>query len=252
MSNQEMTPSNEALLWQMRAVGEVITAVAKGDFTHKVHLHELAEESWDSEHLEVAKTLNEFVMLLNHFAHEATRVALEVGTEGRFGPQMEVEGAEGTWKDLTANINIMAANLTNQMRDLAAVTTAIANGDLSRKVTVGAQGETGELKDTINVMTGQLAVFVGEAGRLAQEIGTEGILGGQMEVKGTSGVWKEMVSNLNLMSSNLTTQIRDLNHAAQSAVKGDILFRANQEMHGEMVQLRDALNTLIERAALGS
>ncbi|MBW3637780.1 MAG: HAMP domain-containing protein, partial [Armatimonadetes bacterium] len=204
MNNHESTPSRSEMSWQMRAIGEVVTAVAQGDFTRKVSLQAPAGATWDSESLEIAKTLNGLVDHLDRFAGEATRISHDIGAQGLFGAQMEVEGEAGAWKDLSAGINLMARNLTDQVRDLALVITSIAMGDLSRKVTVDARGEFAELGATINVMADQLDSFASQVTRLTRELGTEGRLGGQIEVKGASGVWQEMTENLNTMSANVT------------------------------------------------
>src|SRR5205807_693490 len=185
------------LTGQVRNIADVTTAVAKGDLSRKITV------SAQGEVLELKSTINTMVDQLNAFASEVTRVAKEVGTEGKLGGQARVEGVAGTWRDLTENVNGMAANLTVQLRDVSAVATAIANGDLTRKITVEAKGEVLALKDTINTMVDQLSAFASEVTRVAREVGTEGILGGQASVQGVSGTWKDLTDNVNFMAANL-------------------------------------------------
>src|SRR4029078_6973179 len=189
---------------QVRNIAEVTTAVANGDLSKKITVNV------EGEILELKKTINTMVDQLNSFASEVTRVALEVGTEGKLGGQADVKGVGGTWKDLTESVNGMAANLTCQVRNIAYVTTAVATGDLTRKITVDAKGEIQELKNTINVMVDQLNSFAAEVSRVAKEVGTEGRLGGQAVVKGVSGTWKDLTDNVNFMASNLTNQVRNI------------------------------------------
>src|SRR5207253_2528832 len=186
---------------QVRNIAEVTTAVAKGDLSRKITVDVRGEI------LELKNTINTMVDQLNGFASEVTRVAREVGTEGRLGGQADVRGVGGTWKDLTDSVNSMARNLTEQVRNIAEVTTAVANGDLSRKITVAAHGEILELKNTINTMVDQLSAFAAEVTRVAREVGTEGRLGGQADVRGVAGVWKELTESYNSMASNLTNQV---------------------------------------------
>lgn len=250
MSEVENNQSNDELLWQSRAIGEVITAIANGDFMRKVPLEAPEGMAWNSEQLEVAKTLNGFVDQLNQFAHEATRISRETGVEGRFGGQMEVENQAGTWKDLTVNINLMVFSLTDQVRDLASVATSIARGDLSRKVTVGAQGEMGELKDTSNVMVDQFNAVAVEMQRVARELGTDSILGGQCEVKGISGVWKELIDNFNIMAQNLTLQIRATHKIVTAIAKGNFNLKLIIESPGEVGTLAKTLNDMSDRLSI--
>src|SRR2546421_595659 len=187
---------------QVRNIAEVTTAVARGDLSRKITV------SVQGEILELKNTINTMVDQLGSFASEVTRVAKEVGTEGKLGGQAEVRGVSGTWKDLTDNVNFMAGNLTNQVRNIALETTAVANGDLSKKITVDVKGEILELKNTINTMVDQLNSFAAEVTRVAREVGTEGRLGGQAEVRGVAGTWKDLTDNVNFMARNLTTQVR--------------------------------------------
>ena len=190
-------------------VGRVITAVAQGDLSQKMAL-EIKGRSVKGEFLRIGTIVNTMVDQLGSFASEVTRVAKEVGTEGKLGGQAEVKGVAGTWKGLTDNVNAMAGSLTAQVRDIARVTTAVANGDLSQKITVDVKGEILQLKDTVNKMVDNLNTFAGEVTRVAKEVGTEGKLGGQAEVKGVAGTWKDLTDNVNAMASNLTVQVRDI------------------------------------------
>src|SRR3989442_878955 len=190
------------LTTQVRNIAEVTTAVQKGDLSKKITVEVRGEI------LELKDTVNVMVDQLNAFASEVTRVAREVGTEGRLGGQAHIPGASGTWRDLTDNVNSMAGNLTAQVRNIAEVTSAVAQGDLSKKITVDVQGEIRELKDTINVMVDQLNGFASEVTRVAREVGTEGNLGGQAQVKGVAGTWKDLTDSVNLMAGNLTDQVR--------------------------------------------
>src|SRR5437762_993757 len=187
----------------------VIGAVAKGDLSQTMAL-EIEGRPLEGEFLRTAKTVNTMVNQLSSFASEVTRVAREVGTEGKLGGQAEVKGVAGTWKDLTDNVNFMAGNLTSQVRNIAAVTTAVANGDLSKKITVDVRGEILELKDTINTMVDQLSSFASEVTRVAREVGTEGKLGGQADVRGVAGTWKDLTDSVNSMAGNLTGQVRNI------------------------------------------
>src|SRR5258708_8685126 len=189
-------------------VSRVIQAVAEGDLSQKVEL-EIQGKQVQGEFFRIGSTVNRMVDQLNAFASEVTRVAREVGTEGKLGGQAEVQGVSGTWKDLTDSVNAMASNLTGQVRNIAVVTTAVANGDLSQKITVEAQGEVRELKNTINTMVDQLNSFASEVIRVAREVGTQGILGGQASVPGVAGTWKDLTENVNFMASNLTNQLRN-------------------------------------------
>ena len=184
---------------------------------------------------------------LNRFAGEVTRVAREVGTEGRLGGQANVPGVAGTWKDLTDSVNSMAGNLTAQVRNIAEVTTAVARGDLSRKITVDVKGEILELKNTINTMVDQLNAFAGEVTRVAREVGTEGKLGGQAQVPGVAGTWKDLTDNVNFMASNLTGQVRNIAEVATAVARGDLSRKITVDVKGEILELKDTLNTMVDQ-----
>src|SRR3979490_1872850 len=214
------------LTGQVRNIAEVTTAVAKGDLSKKITVDVRGEV------LELKLTINTMVDQLNAFAAEVTRVAREVGTEGKLGGQAQVPGVAGTWKDLTDNVNLMAANLTDQVRNIAEVTTAVANGDLSKKVTVDVKGEIAELKNTINTMVDQRAAFADEVTRVAREVGTEGRLGGQAEVEGVSGTWRDLTENVNHMANNLTSQVRNIAQVATAVATGDLSQKITVEARG--------------------
>jgi HAMP domain-containing protein len=201
-------------------VARVIESVARGDLSQKMVL-ELDGKSVQGEFLRIGTTVNTMVDQLSAFASEVTRVAREVGTEGRLGGQANVPGVGGTWKDLTDNVNAMAGNLTAQVRNIADVTTAVAKGDLSQKITVDVRGEVAELKDTINTMVDQLGAFASEVTRVAREVGTEGVLGGQANVPGVAGTWKDLTDNVNAMASNLTSQVRNIADVTTAVARGD-------------------------------
>ncbi|MDF2440774.1 MAG: hypothetical protein JWN98_1758, partial [Abditibacteriota bacterium] len=249
MSDQS-SQSNDELLWQSRAIGEVVTAMANGDLKRKVPLEAPAGMSWNSEQLEVAKTLNRMVEQLNQFADEATRVSREMGTEGVFGGQMWLPDATGTWKGVIDNINLMGRNLTGQVRNMALVTTAVANGDLSKKMTVDAEGEMDELKLTINVMVDQLDSFSSQVLLMAREMGTESLLGGQIKLKGASGVWQEMTDNLNIMVQNLTVQIRAISKIVTAVANGEFNLQLVIESHGEVGPLVKTLNDMSDMLSI--
>ncbi|MGA8016726.1 MAG: response regulator, partial [Candidatus Dormiibacterota bacterium] len=224
---------------QVRNIAQVTTAVARGDLSQKITVDVKGEI------LELKDTINTMVDQLRSFADEVTRVAREVGTEGKLGGQAEVEGVSGTWKKLTDNVNFMAGNLTSQVRAIAAVTTAVANGDLSKKITVDAQGEILELKDTINTMVEQLRSFADEVTRVAREVGTEGKLGGQAEVEGVSGTWKKLTDNVNQLASNLTTQVRAIAEVSTAVTRGDLTRQISVGAQGEVAELKDNINQMI-------
>jgi len=228
---------------QVRNIAEVTTAVALGDLSRKITVDVRGEI------LELKNTINTMVDQLNSFASEVTRVAHEVGTEGRLGGQAQVKGVSGTWKDLTDNVNMMASNLTNQVRNIAQVTTAVANGDLSKKITVDVKGEILELKDTINTMVDQLNSFASEVTRVAREVGTEGKLGGQAQVKGVAGTWKDLTDNVNMMASNLTSQVRGIARVVTAIAKGNLKQKLAVEARGEIAELGDTINDMIETLA---
>ncbi|MBR0693353.1 HAMP domain-containing protein [Bradyrhizobium lablabi] len=226
---------------QVRNIAEVATAIAGGDLSRKITVDVRGEI------LQLKETLNTMVDQLNRFAGEVTRVAREVGTEGRLGGQANVPGVAGTWKDLTDSVNSMAGNLTAQVRNIAEVTTAVARGDLSRKITVDVKGEILELKNTINTMVDQLNAFAGEVTRVAREVGTEGKLGGQAEVPGVAGTWKDLTDNVNFMASNLTAQVRNIAEVATAIAGGDLSKKITVDVRGEILLLKDTLNTMVEQ-----
>src|SRR5881628_1894127 len=228
---------------QVRNIAEVTTSVALGDLSKKITVDVRGEI------LELKNTINIMVDQLNSFASEVTRVAREVGTEGRLGGQADVRGVAGTWKDLTDSVNFMASNLTNQVRNIAAVTTAVANGDLSKKITVEVRGEILELKNTVNTMVDQLNSFASEVTRVAREVGTEGKLGGQAEVKGVAGTWKDLTDNVNLMASNLTNQVRSISKVVTSVANGNLKRKLVLEAKGEIEQLAETINEMIDTLA---
>ncbi|HVF52866.1 MAG TPA: response regulator, partial [Actinomycetota bacterium] len=231
------------LTGQVRNIAQVTTAVAKGDLSQKITVDVKGEI------LELKKTINTMVDQLSSFAAEVTRVATEVGTEGKLGGQAQVRGVSGTWRDLTDSVNFMASNLTNQVRNIAQVTTAVANGDLGKKITVDAKGEILELKETINIMVDQLSSFAAEVTRVAREVGTEGILGGQAEVEGVSGTWKGLTENVNQLAENLTTQVRAIADVASAVTQGDLTRSITVEAQGEVAELKDKINQMITNLA---
>jgi len=226
---------------QVRNIADVTTAVAKGDLSRKITVEVKGEI------LQLKQTINTMVDQLNAFASEVTRVAREVGTDGKLGGQAQVKGVAGAWKDLTDNVNSMASNLTNQVRNIADVTTAVAQGDLSRKITVQAKGEILKLKDTINTMVDQLKAFASEVTRVAREVGTAGKLGGQAEVKGVAGVWKDLTDNVNSMASNLTNQVRNIADVTTAVAQGDMSKKITVEAKGEILQLKQTINTMVDQ-----
>ena len=232
-----VAPTNE--------VARVITAVARGDLSQKMVL-EIEGRPVRGEFRRIGTTVNEMVDQLNSFAAEVTRVAKEVGNEGKLGGQADVKGVSGTWKDLTDNVNVLAANLTTQVRNIANVTTAVANGDLSQKITVDAKGEILELKSTINVMVDQLRSFAAEVTRVAKEVGTEGKLGGQAEVRGVSGTWKDLTDNVNVLAANLTTQVRNIAKVTTAVARGDLSQKITVNAKGEILELKNTINTMVD------
>ncbi|MDH6127353.1 HAMP domain-containing protein [Kitasatospora sp. GP82] len=225
---------------QVRNIAQVTTAVAKGDLTQKI------EVDAQGEILELKNTVNTMVDQLSAFAGEVTRVAREVGTEGRLGGQAEVEGVSGTWRDLTDSVNFMAGNLTAEVRSIAQVATAVAEGDLTQKIEVDARGEILTLKSTINTMVDQLSAFAGEVTRVAREVGTEGNLGGQATVRGVSGTWKDLTDNVNVMASNLTSQVRSISQVVTAVARGDLSQKITVETKGEVAALAGAINTMVD------
>ncbi|MFF2329008.1 MULTISPECIES: HAMP domain-containing protein [unclassified Streptomyces] len=224
---------------QVRNIAQVATAVARGDLSQKIDVDARGEI------LELKNTLNTMVDQLSNFAEQVTRVAREVGTEGMLGGQAEVQGVSGTWKDLTQSVNGMANNLTLQVRNIAEVTTAVANGDLSKKITVDAKGEILELVTTVNTMVDQLLNFADEVTRVAREVGTEGILGGQARVRGATGIWKDLSDNVNLMANNLTSQVRNISRVSSAVANGDLTKKVTVEARGEVAELADTVNTMV-------
>ena len=231
------------LTGQVRNIAEVTTAVANGDLSKKITV------DVQGEILELKNTINTMVDQLRSFASEVTRVAREVGTEGKLGGQADVPGVAGTWKDLTDSVNFMAGNLTGQVRNIADVTKAVANGDLSKKITVDVKGEILELKNTINTMVDQLSSFASEVTRVAREVGTEGKLGGQAEVKGVSGTWKDLTDNVNFMAGNLTSQVRGIAKVVTAVANGDLKQKLTVEAKGEIAALADTINSMIDTLA---
>jgi HAMP domain-containing protein/CheY-like chemotaxis protein len=229
------------LTGQVRNIADVTTAVARGDLSKKITVDVKGEI------LELKDTINVMVDQLSSFASEVTRVAREVGTEGRLGGQANVPGVAGTWKDLTDSVNSMAGNLTGQVRNIADVTTAVANGDLSKKITVDVKGEILELKDTINVMVDQLRSFASEVTRVAREVGTEGRLGGQANVPGASGTWKDLTDNVNFMASNLTGQVRNIAAVTTAVARGDLSKKITVDVKGEILELKDTINVMVDQ-----
>ena len=228
------------LTGQVRDIAEVATAVARGDLTQKITVDAKGEM------LELKSTLNTMVDQLSGFADEVTRVAREVGTQGNLGGQAVVRGVSGTWKDLTNNVNSMANNLTSQVRNIAQVTTAVAQGDLSRKIDVDARGEILELKTTINTMVDQLSAFAAEVTRVAREVGSEGRLGGQAEVEGVSGTWKRLTENVNELAGNLTRQVRAIAEVTSAVAAGDLTGSISVEAQGEVAELKDNINAMVQ------
>jgi HAMP domain-containing protein/CheY-like chemotaxis protein/GAF domain-containing protein len=226
---------------QVRNIADVTTAVAKGDLSRKITVEVKGEV------LRLKNTINTMVDQLSSFADEVTRVAKEVGTEGRLGGQAEVKGVSGTWRELTNNVNQLADNLTNQVRNIADVTTAVAKGDLSRKITVDARGEILELKNTINTMVDQLSSFADEVTRVAKEVGNEGMLGGQAQVTGVSGTWKDLTDNVNTLAGNLTSQVRNIADVTTAVALGDLSKKITVDVKGEVLELKNTINTMVDQ-----
>jgi CheY-like chemotaxis protein/signal transduction histidine kinase/HAMP domain-containing protein len=229
------------LTGQVRNIADVTTAVARGDLSKKITADAKGEI------LELKDTINVMVDQLSSFASEVTRVAREVGTEGKLGGQANVPGVAGTWKDLTDSVNSMAGNLTSQVRNIADVTTAVANGDLSKKITVDVRGEILQLKDTINTMVDQLRSFASEVTRVAREVGTEGRLGGQANVPGASGTWKDLTDNVNFMASNLTGQVRNIAAVTTAVARGDLSKKITVDVKGEILELKNTINVMVDQ-----
>src|SRR5262249_47724251 len=229
------------LTGQVRNIAEVATAVARGDLSRKITVDVKGEI------LELKDTINTMVDQLNAFAAEVTRVAREVGTEGKLGGQAQVPDVRGTWKDLTDNVNLMASNLTGQVRNIAEVATAIASGDLSRKITVDVRGEILQLKETLNTMVEQLRSFAGEVTRVAREVGSEGQLGGQANVPGVAGTWKDLTDSVNSMAVNLTAQVRNIAEVTTAVARGDLSRKITVDVKGEILELKNTINTMVDQ-----
>src|SRR5207247_563460 len=226
---------------QVRDIALITTAVARGDLTRKVTVDAQGEM------LQLKQTVNTMVDQLSAFADEVTRVAREVGTEGRLGGQAQVRGVSGVWKDLTDSVNGMASNLTVQVRGIAQVATAVAKGDLSQKITVDAQGEILQLKDTINTMVDQLSAFADEVTRMASEVGTEGRLRALDHVLPISGTWKDLTDTVNVMANNLTNQVRNIAQVTTAVANGDLSKKITVDAQGEILQLKDTINTMVDQ-----
>src|SRR5690242_11568521 len=227
------------LTGQVRNIADIATAIARGDLSRKITVDVKGEI------LQLKNTINTMVDQLNAFAAEVTRVAREVGTDGKLGGQAGVPGVAGTWKDLTDSVNVMAANLTDQVRGIVRVVTAVATGDLRQKLTVEAKGEIAALAETINSMTDTLATFAEQVTNVAREVGVEGRLGGQANVPGAAGTWKDLTGNVNLLAANLTTQVRAIAEVATAVTKGDLSRSIQVDTRGEVSDLKDNINTMI-------
>ncbi|HEV7577897.1 MAG TPA: HAMP domain-containing protein, partial [Caldimonas sp.] len=227
-------------------VARVIGAVAQGDLSKSMAL-EVESRPLEGEFLRTAKTINKMVEQLGNFSAEVTRVAREVGTEGKLGGQAKVKGVAGTWKDLTDSVNSMAGNLTDQVRNIADVTTAVAKGDLSKKIDVDVKGEFLTLKNTINTMVDQLRSFASEVTRVAREVGTEGSVGGQARVEGVSGTWKDLTDSVNSMAGNLTSQVRNIADVTKAVAAGDLSKKITVDVKGEILELKNTVNTMVDQ-----
>ncbi|HKB94632.1 MAG TPA: HAMP domain-containing protein [Gaiellaceae bacterium] len=227
-------------------VARVIDAVAEGDLSQKMNL-KIDGRPVKGEFLRIGRTVNAMVDQLSSFADEVTRVAREVGTEGKLGGQARVKDVSGVWKDLTDNVNTLAANLTTQVRNIAEVTTAVANGNLSKKITVDVRGEVAELKETVNTMVDQLSSFADEVTRVAREVGEEGKLGGQAQVKGVSGVWRDLTESVNGLASNLTGQVRNIAQVTTAVANGDLSKKITVDVKGEVLELKETINTMVDQ-----
>ena len=236
----------DCLAHPVSETARVIGAVAKGDLSQSMAL-EIDGRQLEGEFLRTAKTVNTMVNQLGAFASEVNRVAREVGTEGKLGGQAKVKGVAGTWKDLTDNVNLMASNLTSQVRNIATVTTAVANGDLTKKITVDVRGEFLELKDTINTMVDQLRSFASEVTRVAREVGTDGKLGGQAIVPGVAGTWKDLTDSVNAMCGNLTAQVRNIAQVTTAVARGDLSRKITVDVSGEILELKETINTMVDQ-----
>src|SRR5690606_26880895 len=227
-------------------ISRVLVAVAEGDLTQHMAA-EIDGRPLRGEFLHIGRTVNTMVDQLSSFADEVTRVAREVGTEGKLGGQADVRGVSGTWRDLTDSVNTMASNLTSQVRSISQVTTAIAGGDLSQKITVTAKGEVAELAETINSLTDTLRVFAGQVITVAREVGTEGKLGGQAQVPGVAGTWKDLTDAMNTMAANLTSQVRSIGQVATAVAQGDLWQKITVDARGEILELKNTVNTMVDQ-----
>ncbi|KAH6853769.1 hypothetical protein B0I37DRAFT_15141 [Chaetomium sp. MPI-CAGE-AT-0009] len=236
--------ANEAFQKALREIGDIVTAVARGDLSKKVRMNSV---EMDPEITTFKRTINTMMDQLQVFSSEVSRVAREVGTEGILGGQAQIEGVDGTWKELTDNVNVMAQNLTDQVREIASVTTAVAHGDLTKKIERPAKGEILQLQQTINTMVDQLRTFASEVTRVARDVGTEGILGGQADVEGVQGMWNELTVNVNAMANNLTTQVRDIIKVTTAVAKGDLTQKVQAECRGEMFELKKTINSMVDQ-----
>src|SRR3954449_12781447 len=234
------------VMYPMHEVARVIGSVAKGELSQTMVL-EAEGRPLRGEALRLGTVVNTMVGQLNSFASEVSRVSKEVGTDGKLGGQAQVPGVAGVWKDLTENVNSMAANLTGQVRNIAEVTTAVAKGDLSKKITAEAKGEILELKSTINTLVDQLNAFASEVSRVAREVGTEGKLGGQAQVKGVGGVWKDLTDNVNMMAANLTAQVRNIAEVTTAVANGDLSKKITVAVEGEILELKNTINTMVDQ-----
>ncbi|WP_143467273.1 HAMP domain-containing protein, partial [Lentzea kentuckyensis] len=232
----------EDLMRPTSELSRVLAAVAEGDLTKR-----MSDQTLRGEFATLGSTVNGLVDQLSSFADEVTRVAREVGTDGRLGGQAQVPGVAGTWRDLTDNVNLMANNLTNQVRNIAQVATAVANGDLSQKITVDVSGEMLELKNTLNTMVDQLSSFADEVTRVAREVGTEGKLGGQAKVPGVAGTWNDLTDNVNFMADNLTTQVRNIAQVTTAVAQGDLTQKITVDARGEILELKSTINTMVDQ-----
>ncbi|KAI0482424.1 putative histidine kinase group protein [Xylariaceae sp. FL0804] len=236
--------ANEAFQKALREIGEIVTAVARGDLSKKVRMNTV---EMDPEITTFKRTINTMMDQLQVFASEVSRVAREVGTDGMLGGQAKIEGVDGTWKELTDNVNVMAQNLTDQVREIASVTTAVAHGDLTKKIERPAKGEILQLQQTINTMVEQLRTFASEVTRVARDVGTEGMLGGQADVMGVRGMWNELTVNVNAMANNLTTQVRDIAKVTTAVARGDLTQKVQAECKGEIFELKSTINSMVEQ-----
>src|SRR5689334_713122 len=236
----------EDLLWPTAEVTRTIAAVAKGDLSRTVRL-EVDGRPLQGEFLRSATLVNTMIEQMAVFTSEVTRVAREVGTEGKLGGQAQVKGVSGVWKELTESVNQMAGNLTAQVRNIADVTIAVANGDLSRKITVDVRGEILQLKEAINTMVDQLRSFASEVTRVAREVGTDGRLGGQAVVPGVAGTWKDLTDSVNAMASNLTAQVRNIAGVTTAVARGDLSRKITVDVKGEILELKETINTMVDQ-----